>query len=143
MNNKSLEEFNEECLQDPEVKKAVELDLNLTKEEATSILRGALDDSEIPYTIRNGEWMSKKKYYAVRKGRTIGVFDNWAECEESVLGFSGSEYKGFKTKEGAQHYLKLKDKRKTYPKHLVTGIKNNPSAGIPVGGLKVSDIYYI
>ena len=42
--------------------------------------------------------MSKKKYYAVRKGRTIGVFDNWAECEESVLGFSGSEYKGFKTK---------------------------------------------
>ena len=62
MNNKSLEEFIEECLQDPEVKKAydmlctaVELDLNLTKEEATSILRGALDDSEIPYTIRNGE----------------------------------------------------------------------------------------
>ena len=52
MNNKSLEEFIEECLQDPEVKKAVELDLNLTKEEATSILRGALDDSEIPYTIR-------------------------------------------------------------------------------------------
>lgn len=97
MNNKSLEEFIEECLQDPEVKKAydmlctaiendfeicyidedgveVELDLNLTKEEATSILRGALDDSEIPYTIR--------------KGRTIGVFDNWAECEKSVLGFS-------------------------------------------------------
>lgn len=36
------------------------------------------------------------------------MFDNWAECEESVLGFSGSEYKGFKTKEGAQHYLKLK-----------------------------------
>lgn len=87
--------------------------------------------------------MSKKKYYAVRKGRTIGVFDNWAECEESVLGFSGSEYKGFKTKEGAQHYLKLKDTSKTYPKHSVTGIKNNPSAGIPVGGLKVSDIYYI
>ena len=78
MNNKSLEEFIEECLQDPEVKKAydmlctviendfeicytdedgveVESDLNLTKEEATSILRGALDDSEIPYTIRNGE----------------------------------------------------------------------------------------
>ena len=78
MNNKSLEEFIEECLQDPEVKEAydmlctaiendfeicyidedvagVELDLNLTKEEATSILRGALDDSEIPYTIRNGE----------------------------------------------------------------------------------------
>lgn len=78
MNNKSLEEFIEECLQDPEVKEAydmlctaiendfeicyidedvaeVELDLNLTKEEATNILRGALDDSEIPYTIRNGE----------------------------------------------------------------------------------------
>ena len=51
--------------------------------------------------------MSKKKYYAVRKGRTIGVFDNWAECEESVLGFSGSEYKGFKTKEGAQHYIAI------------------------------------
>lgn len=48
--------------------------------------------------------MSKKKYYAVRKGRTIGVFDNWAECEESVLGFSGSEYDEIlNSEEGSLH----------------------------------------
>ena len=29
--------------------------------------------------------MSKKKYYAVRKGRTIGVFDNWAEWTQTLL----------------------------------------------------------
>ncbi len=44
-------------------------------------------------------------YYAVKTGRTVGVFDSWAACQESINGFSGAVYKSFKTKEEAQAYL--------------------------------------
>lgn len=48
----------------------------------------------------------KKKYYAVRKGAKVGIFDNWAECEKQVKGFSGAEYKSFSTKEEAKNYIR-------------------------------------
>ena len=38
-------------------------------------------------------------YYAVKKGHTTGIFDNWSEAQVSTSGFSGAEYKKFKTKE--------------------------------------------
>jgi viroplasmin and RNaseH domain-containing protein len=41
------------------------------------------------------------EYYAVVKGRRIGVFDNWPECHEQVNGYSGAVYKGFKTRSAA------------------------------------------
>lgn len=46
-----------------------------------------------------------KKYYAVRKGRTIGIFDSWSICEQQIKGFSGAEYKSFKTLKDAQDYM--------------------------------------
>lgn len=46
-----------------------------------------------------------KKYYAVRKGRTTGLFESWAACEKEIKGFSGAEYKSFKEKAAALAYL--------------------------------------
>lgn len=37
----------------------------------------------------------RNKYYAVRAGRTVGVFPTWAECQAQVCGFSGAEFKRF------------------------------------------------
>ena len=48
-------------------------------------------------------------YYAVRKGHTTGVFDNWPEAQAATSGFSGPEYKKFKTKEEAEAYLDNRD----------------------------------
>ncbi len=45
------------------------------------------------------------KYYAVKSGRTKGIFENWKACEESIKGFSGAEYKSFDTREEAEAYL--------------------------------------
>lgn len=54
--------------------------------------------------------MAKKtKYYAVKKGNKMGVFDTWEECQEAVKGFSGAEYKSFETEEEANAYLQDKD----------------------------------
>lgn len=50
--------------------------------------------------------MAPKKTYAVRKGRETGLFQTWAECQKQVIGFSGAEYKSFKTLEEAVTYLK-------------------------------------
>ena len=41
------------------------------------------------------------KYYAVRKGTVTGIFRTWEECKKNVHGYSGAEYKSFKTLEDA------------------------------------------
>ena len=45
------------------------------------------------------------KYYAVKKGRKIGIFSTWEECESMVKGFKGALYKSFSSLEDAQNYL--------------------------------------
>ncbi len=46
-----------------------------------------------------------KKVYAVRKGRKPGIYQTWAECQKQISGFSGAEYKGFRTMEEAKAYV--------------------------------------
>jgi ribonuclease HI len=46
-----------------------------------------------------------QKYYAVRKGKKTGIFNTWDECKKNVDGFSGAQYKSFKTKEEALAYI--------------------------------------
>ncbi|MEE0434015.1 MAG: ribonuclease H family protein [Peptococcaceae bacterium] len=46
-----------------------------------------------------------KKYYAVKKGRETGIFYTWPSCEAQIKGFSGAEYKSFKSLEDAKRYL--------------------------------------
>lgn len=46
-----------------------------------------------------------QKYYAVRKGKKTGIFNTWDECKMNVDGFSGAQYKSFKTKEEALAYI--------------------------------------
>lgn len=50
--------------------------------------------------------MAAKKYYAVKKGKSTGIFYHWSECKAAVDGYSGAQYKGFMTLEEAQDYLK-------------------------------------
>lgn len=49
--------------------------------------------------------MAAKKFYAVKKGKTPGIFGSWQECKASVDGFPKAEYKGFATLEEARAYL--------------------------------------
>lgn len=49
--------------------------------------------------------MAPKKTYAVRRGRETGLFQTWADCQKQVIGFSGAEYKSFKTLKEAQVYM--------------------------------------
>jgi ribonuclease HI len=49
------------------------------------------------------------KYYAVRCGKTPGVYTSWEECRSAIEGFSGAEYKSFKTEREAELYAAGRD----------------------------------
>lgn len=49
--------------------------------------------------------MAKKNFYAVRVGKTPGIYQTWNQAEEQVKGFSGAEYKSFSTEEEAIKYM--------------------------------------
>ena len=49
--------------------------------------------------------MSKKKYYAVKVGKTPGIYFTWADCSAQVTGFKGAIYKSFPTIEEALRFI--------------------------------------
>lgn len=50
----------------------------------------------------------RMSYYAVARGRQVGIFKTWTECENQVKGFSGAIFKKFKTNEEAQNFITIK-----------------------------------
>lgn len=51
------------------------------------------------------------KYYAVRKGKSPGIYSTWDECKAQVDGYSGAEYKKFNTKEEAMDFINPTEKK--------------------------------
>lgn len=49
--------------------------------------------------------MAGKKVYAVRRGKSTGIFYQWEECRKAVDGYPGAEYKGFPNAQEARSYL--------------------------------------
>lgn len=45
------------------------------------------------------------RYYAVKVGREIGIFENWSDAEKQVKGYSGAKYKSFSSLGEAENYL--------------------------------------
>ena len=49
------------------------------------------------------------KFYAVKNGRNIGIFNTWDECLESTKGFPNATFKSFISEEEAKAFLEDKD----------------------------------
>lgn len=52
---------------------------------------------------------SKKHFYAVNKGRQPGIYTQWSGkggAEEQVKGFAGAVFRGFATRQAAEHFLR-------------------------------------
>jgi ATP-dependent DNA helicase PIF1 len=47
-------------------------------------------------------------FYAVKKGIEPGIYPSWEECAKQIEGFSGAEYKKFKTEAEATDYMNTK-----------------------------------
>ena len=64
-----------------------------------------------------------KKVYAVRKGRTTGIFMNWDDCKAQVDGFAGAEYKSFADPADAMAYLGLSEAAEAGEEKFPEGIR--------------------
>ncbi|XP_040204595.1 ribonuclease H1-like isoform X1 [Rana temporaria] len=47
--------------------------------------------------------------YAVRRGRRVGVYDNWDECREQVDRYPSARYKKFSSYQEAQNFVEERD----------------------------------
>ncbi len=54
------------------------------------------------------EQRTSGKFYAVRVGKTPGIYFNWKQCEENVKGYPGAVYKSFKSLDEAKDFLEGK-----------------------------------
>ena len=52
-----------------------------------------------------GVMAKHQKFYVVWKGRKLGIFDTWEECDAQVKGFAGAEHKSFESREEAEQAL--------------------------------------
>ena len=50
--------------------------------------------------------MAKNNYYAVRIGKTPGIYKTWVDCKAQVIGYKGAIYKGFAEKQDAEDFLR-------------------------------------
>lgn len=60
-----------------------------------------------------------KKYYAVKRGRKVGIYTSWDECRKQVEGFPGAIYKSFTDYDVASKYVWGEEKQeKKQPKDI-------------------------
>lgn len=85
--------------------------------------------------------IKKKKFYAVRKGLSTGIFDTWPETQKAIAGFSGAEYKSFETLQEAEEYINLYEEDikddTSIPTFYIDGSYNSKEEIIGWGGLMV------
>lgn len=58
------------------------------------------------------------KYYAVKVGKTPGIYQSWNACKAMVHGFPGAVYKSFPTLAEAESFLKVDEKESADEKKL-------------------------
>lgn len=59
---------------------------------------------QLPKSQKKVDYMAKK-YYAVRVGKTPGIYLTWEDCKSMVDGYPGAKYKSFPTIEEAEQYV--------------------------------------
>lgn len=87
--------------------------------------------------------MAGKKYYAVKKGITPGIYLTWDDCKKMVDGFPGAIYKGFATIEEAEVFLGNSGEKNTKLEYknyaFVDGSYNIATKTYGYGGFLISD----
>ena len=51
---------------------------------------------------------NKRRYYAVREGRKVGVFTKWSDAKQQIERFEGANYKVFDKRKDAEEWVKKK-----------------------------------
>ena len=73
-----------------------------------------------------GAKRKKTKYYAVRKGYIPGIYQDWPNFQDQIIGYSGAQFKVFTTKKEAQTYMRQSNENEN-PEDTVRKQTNNKS----------------
>ena len=73
-------------------------------------------------------------FYAVARGKTVGIFLSWSECEQQVRGFKGAVYKKFSTRKEAEDFIA--EKSAQAPVSGATVAEENRTTGVCIVRLK-------
>ena len=66
----------------------------------------------------NGGVSLAKKVYAVRVGRSTGLFRAWESCQKQVKGYPGARYKSFATEREANAWLQAESTATEVPQQM-------------------------
>lgn len=83
-----------------------------------------------------------KKVYAVKKGKTTGLFMTWEDCKAQVDGFPGAEYKSFADPQDAMVYLGLSSGNKVGANNKKGGASAPAEEVLPPGNRAYVDGSY-
>ena len=73
--------------------------------------------------------MAKKNFYAVKVGKTPGIYRSWEECKSQTEGVSGAVFKGFATEEEAKLFMGME----TTENKGTTDVDNEPGRTLEEG----------
>lgn len=93
-------------------------------------------------TTKSKEQTLAKKVYAVKKGRTTGIFMTWEDCKAQVDGFTGAEYKSFADPQDAMAYLGLSSGNKVGANNKKGGASAPAEEVLPPGNRAYVDGSY-
>lgn len=80
---------------------------NSYNDRCDELAKAAIYDNDVPNENKKKKSKKKKKgYYAVARGRSVGVFRNWIQCEQQVIRYGGSKFKRFDDIESAEAFVK-------------------------------------
>ena len=77
-----------------------------------------------------------KKYYAVVKGRTPGIYFTWEDCRKQIHEYPGAEFKGFSTIEEAEQFIETRTASDT-----VSGNRDKMDKGVELTERENDDSY--
>ena len=79
-------------------------------------------------------------YYAVRIGRTPGIYTTWDECKNQIFKFSGAVYKSFPTKEEAEDFMEAGREKELPEDYAIAYVDGsfNEAAGVYGCGVTVT-----
>lgn len=81
-----------------------------------------------------------KKYYAVRNGYHIGIFESWEECQKEVTGYSGAEFKSFSSRRDAEEYMGVNHQISLFDE--IPQTENNTAVAYVDGSYNIETTHY-
>lgn len=73
-----------------------------------------------------------QKFYAVKKGRRLGIYTSWPDCQRQVSGFAGAVYKSFPSRAAATAWLRGAGRPVARPQQLSLSLDSTgPAAATP------------